>query len=96
MVVVPEPSATYALQPEGLGTQPLEAAIVSPRSWPKPDAMMETADQVRKGVRAKIIWVPSDPTWTRRGVYFEPNPGKNEDGFFLKVYPRKDADKNGG
>ena len=51
--------------------------------WPKTDSMMDTADNVRKGVRAKIVWVSSDPTWVRRGVYFDPDQGKNEDGFFL-------------
>lgn len=63
--------------------------------WPETGAMANAEDNVRKGVRAQMVWVPLDPTWARRGVVFKPNAEKNEDQFFLKIEPRKPAG-NGG
>ena len=59
------------------------------KGWPKREAMGNEADATRKGVRATIEWVPQDPTWIRRGVRFEPDAGKGQDQFYLKLGLRK-------
>lgn len=54
--------------------------------WPDASAMAD-ADKQGKVSEARIVWVPENEDWIRRGVRFEPDPSTEV--FYVKVNLRK-------